>query len=104
MMDKIVVSLKFCSVFLMISLINWMRYFLLKRKIELIYKKDEEQICKAIRCNKIKFPAFLSEPLEAGDSTLDLLLFKIHRSVVYFIGLLFFYGIAVIFAYLAFRR
>ncbi len=101
MTDTILPTLKFCSWILVISFINGIRYLFLKRKLKLIYEEHREEIHKAIRCNKIKFSALFIEPMETGNDTLDLLLFKIHRSALWFIGLLFFYGICVIFVYLA---
>ena len=104
MIDTIVPLLKFCSWVLVISFVNGVRYFFLKRKLKLIYYEEyKEEIHKAIRCNKIKFSTLFIEPLETGNDMLDLLLFKIHRSVLWFIGLLFFYPVSVIFLYLAIR-
>ena len=100
MIDAIVPLLKFCSWVLVISFINGVRCLFLKRKLKLIYEEYEEEIHKAIRRNKIKISVFFLEPLETGNDMLDLLLFKIHRSVLCFIGLLFFYPVSVIIVYL----
>ena len=100
MIGNILPLLKFCSIFLVISFINGARYLFLKRKLKLIYGEHKEEIHKAIRCDKIKFSALLIEPLETGNDILDLLLFKIHRSAKWFIGLLFFYVVGVTFFYL----
>jgi hypothetical protein len=100
MIDTIVPLLKFCSWVLVISFINGIRYIFLKRKLKLIYEEHKKEIHKAIRCNKIKLPVFFIEPLETGNDMLDLLLFKIHRSVLWFIGLLFFYPVSVVVIYL----
>ena len=103
MVDNILQNMIFCSWILVISFINGIRYFLLKRKLKFIYEERKEEIHKAIRCNKTKLRVFFIEPLETGNDTLDLLLFKIHRSAMWFVLLLFFYGASVIFCYLAFR-
>lgn len=103
MIGNILSTMKFCSIFLIISFINGGRYLFLKRKLKLIYGEYEEQIHKAVRGEKIKFSTFLKEPLETGNDVLDLLLFKIHRSAQWFINLLFFYGISVAFVYLVLR-
>jgi len=97
MIDAIVPLLKFCSWILVISFINGFRYLLLNRKLKLIYEQDKEEIHKAIRCDKVKFSAFLKEPLESGNDMLDLLLFKIHRSAMWFVLWLLFYVTGVIF-------
>jgi len=103
MLGNILSLMKFCSVFLVISFINGVRYLFLKRKLKLIYGEYKEEIHKAIRCDKIKFSALFIEPLETGNDMLDLLLFKIHRSAMWFVLLLFFYGISVVFLYLVLR-
>ena len=100
MLGNILPILKFCSWVLVISFINGIRYLFLKRKLKLMYGEYKEEIHKAIRCDKMKFSALLVEPLETGNDMLDLLLFKIHRSAMWFIGLLFFYGASVAFFYL----
>ena len=101
MINTILPILKFCSWILVISFINGIRYLFLKRKLELIYYEEyKEEIHKAIRCNKIKFSTLFIEPLETGNDMLDLLLFKIHRSAMWFLLLLIFYPISVIVAYL----
>lgn len=99
MSGDILPILKFCSIFLAISFINGGRYLFLKRKLKLIYGEHKEAIHKAIRSDKIKFSAMLIEPLETGDDTLDLLLFKMHSSAKWFLLLLFFYGVVVAFFY-----
>jgi hypothetical protein len=102
MIGNIISTMKFCSIFLIISFINGGRYLFLKRRLKLIYGEYEEQIHKAIRGETIKFSTFLKEPLETGNDVLDLLLFKIHRSTQWFITLIFFYVISVAFFYLVF--
>ena len=102
-MNNILPLLKFCSVFLVISFINGARYLFLKRKLELIYKEHKEEIHKAIRCDKIKVSSFVREPSETGNVVLDLLLFKMHRSVMWCISLLFFYPVSVLFLFLALK-
>jgi len=94
-------SLKFCSMFLVISLVNGGRYLFLKRKLQRVYVEHKEEILKAIKGNKVKFSSFLVEPTETGDDMLDLLLFKIHRSALWFMGLLIFYPVAVFFLYIS---
>ncbi len=92
----------FCSWILVISLINGIQYFFLKRKLKLIYEEHKEEIYKAIRCNNITFLTFYKkEPLETGNDMLDLLLFKIHRSAMWFILSLFFYITSIVFVVLA---
>jgi hypothetical protein len=92
--------LKLGSFALVISFINGIRYLFLKRKLKLIYYEEyKEEIHKAIRCNKIKFSNLFIEPLETGNDMLDLLLFKIHRSAMWFLLLLIFYPVSVV-AYL----
>lgn len=103
MIDTIFPTLKFFSWVLVISFINGARYLFLKRKLKLIYEEHRGEIQKAIRCNKIKFSAFFLEPLETGNDTLDLLLFKTHRSAMWFVLFLIFYGVCVIFVYLGLR-
>jgi len=103
MIDTILPLLKFCSWVLVISFINGARYLFLKGKLKLIYEEHREEIHKAIRRNKITFSALFIEPLETGNDTLDLLLFKIHRSAMWFLLLLIFYPVSVIFLYLAIR-
>jgi len=103
MLRNILPLLKFCSIFLIISFINGVRYLFLKRKLRLIYEEHKKEIHTAIRCDKVKFSALLIEPLETGNDMLDLLLFKIHRSAKWFLGLLFFYGVSVTFFYLVLR-
>jgi hypothetical protein len=98
-MDNILSILKFCSIFLAISFINGGRYLFFRRKLNLIYEEHKEEINKAIRGDKMKFSTFLKEPLETGNDMLDLLLFKIHSSAKWFLGLLFFYVISVAFFY-----
>ena len=100
MIGNILSTMKFCSFFLIIGFINGARYLFLKRKLKLIYEEHKEEIHKAISCENIKFSTFLKEPSETGNDVLDLLLFKIHRSAMWFINLLFFYGISVAFFYL----
>ena len=100
MIDTILPLLKFFSWFLVISFINGARYLFLKRKLKLIYEEHKEEIHKAIRCNKIKFSALFMEPLETGNDVLDLLLFKIHRSAMWFLLLLIFYPVSVVVVYL----
>jgi hypothetical protein len=97
MIDFILPILKMCSWILVISFINGVRYLFLKGKLKLIYEEYREEIHKAIRCDKIKFSALFIEPMETGNDTLDLLLFKIHRSAVWFVLLLLLYVIGVIF-------
>ena len=97
MTDTILPILKFCSWILVISFINGVRYLFLKKKLNLIYEEYKEEIHKAIRCNKIKFSALFIKPLETGNDMLDLLLFKIHRSAMWFVLLLLFYVTGVIF-------
>lgn len=104
MYDTIVTTLKLFSWILVISIINGIRYYFLKRKLKSIYyEKYKDEILTAIRGRKINGMAFFKEPLETGNDALDLLLFKIHRSVLWFIGFLLFYLIAVIFIYLSLR-
>jgi hypothetical protein len=103
MIGNILPILKFCSWILVISLINGVRYLFLKKKLNLICEEYNEEIHKAIRCNKMKFSAFLIEPLETGNDMLDLLLFKIHRSAMWFVLLLIFYVISVVSLYLFFQ-
>ncbi len=101
MIDTILPLLKLGSFTLVISFINGIRYLFLKRKLKLIYyEKYKEEIHKAIRCNKIKFSTLFIEPLETGNDMLDLLLFKIHRSAMWFLLLLIFYPVFVVVAYL----
>lgn len=100
MIDTILPLLKFCSWILAISFINGARYLFLKRKLKLIYEEHKEEIHKAIRCNKIKFSALFIEPLETGNDVLDLLLFKVHRSAMWFLLLLIFYPVSVVVVYL----
>jgi hypothetical protein len=97
MIDNIVPLLKFCSWVLVISLINGVRYVFLKRELKLIYEKHKEEIHKAIGCDKIKISSFIKEPSETGDVILDLLLFKMHRSVMWCILLMVFYPVCVLF-------
>ena len=103
MLVNILPLLKFCSWILVISFINGVRYLFLKKKLNLVYGEYKEEIHKAIRCDKIKFSALILEPQETGNDVLDLLLFKIHRSAKWFIGLLLFYGVSVTFFYLVLR-
>lgn len=103
MIDTILPLLKFFSWILVISFINGARYLFLKRKLKLIYEEHKEEIHKAIRRNKIKFSALFMEPLETGNDVLGLLLFKIHRSAMWFILLLIFYGVSILFFYLVLR-
>ncbi len=98
-MDNILSIMKFCSIFLAIGFINGGRYLFFKRKLKLIYEERKEEINKAIRGEKMKFSAFLKEPLETGDDGLDLLLYKAHSSAKWFVGLLLFYAISVAFSY-----
>lgn len=95
--------MKFCSWILVISFINGIRYVFFKRRLKLIYEEHKEDIHKAIRCDEIKFSALFIEPLETGNDTLDLLLFKIHRSAKFFVGLFVFYWIGVVFFYVSLR-
>ncbi|MFC1677440.1 hypothetical protein ACFL3G_10320 [Planctomycetota bacterium] len=97
MIDNILPILKFCSWVLVISFINGIRYLFLKKRLKLIYEEHREEIHKAIRCNRIKFSALFVKPLETGNEMLDLLLFKIHRSAMWFVFSLFFYGTSIIF-------
>jgi len=92
--------MKFCSFILVISAINGIYYLFLKKKLRLICHEHIEEIQKAIGCDKIKVASFIREPIETGNDTLDLLLFKIHRSAMWFILLLLFYPVAVITVYL----
>jgi hypothetical protein len=103
MIGNILSTMKFCSIFLIISFINGIRYLFLKRKLKLIYGEHEEETHKSIGSKKMNFSAFLKEPSETGNDVLDLLLFKIHRSAMWSINLLFFYGISVAFVYLVLR-
>jgi hypothetical protein len=100
MTDTILLLLELGSFALVISFINGIRYIFLKRKLKLIYEEHKEEIYKAIRCYKIKLSVFFVEPLETGNNTLDVLLFKIHRSVLWFVVLLLFYPVSVIVTYL----
>ncbi len=100
MTGDILPILKFCSIFLAISFINGGRYLFFRKKLKLIYEEHKAEIDKAIRSDKIKFSVFLIEPLATGDDMLDLLLFKIHSSAKWFVGLLFFYAMSVAFFYL----
>ena len=101
MIDKILPLMKFCSMFLVISLIHGIRYVYFKRKLNLIYEDYKDDIHKAIRSEEIKFAVFMIEPLETGDDMLDLLLFQIHRSAKWFISIFIFYWIGVAFLYFA---
>lgn len=101
MIDTILTNLKLCSIFLLVSFINGVRYLFLKRKLKLRYEEHKEEIHKSIKSDRINFSAFLKEPLETGDDVLDLLLFQIHRSALWFTGLFLFYPVSVIFVYLA---
>ena len=104
MLETVLPLLEISSFVLVIGFINGARYLFLKRKLKLIYyEKYKEEIHKAIRCNKIKFSTLFIEPLETGNDMLDLLLFKIHRSAMWFILLLCFYPVSVVFLYLALR-
>ena len=99
-MTDIVPLLELCSFALVISFINGIQYIFLKRKLKLVYEEYKEEIHEAIRCDKIKFSALFIEPLETGNDTLDLLLFKTHRSAMWFMGFLIFYPVYVIVVYL----
>lgn len=103
MIDNIVPLLKFCSWVLVISLINGVRYVFLKRELKLIYEKHKEEIHKAIGYDKIKISSFIKEPSETGDVMLDLLLFKMHRSIMWCILLICFYPVCVLFLFLAIK-
>ena len=103
MLDTIVPLLELMSFALVISFINGIRYLFLKRKLKLIYQEHQEHIQKAIKCNKVKFSAFFTEPQETGNDHLDLLLFKIHRSVMWFILFLFLYVGSIVFFYIYFK-
>jgi hypothetical protein len=100
MMDNILQLMQFCSFILVISFINGIRYFFLKRKLQLLYQEHREEIQKAIGYDKIKISSFIREPSETGNNTLDLLLFKTHRSVMWCISFLMFYPVSVIGVYL----
>jgi hypothetical protein len=102
-MENILSLLKFCSFILVISSINGIRYFFLKRKLKFIYQEYREEIHKAIRCDKIKVSSFVREPSETGNVMLDVLLFKMHRSIMWCILLLFFYPVVVLFLLLAIK-
>lgn len=99
MIDRILPLMKFCSVFLVISLVHGVRYIFFRRKLKLIYEEHKEDIHKAIRCDKMRFSVFLIEPLDTGNDMLDLLLFKIYSSAKWFLSLFFFYWIGVAFFY-----
>jgi hypothetical protein len=88
---------------LVISFINGIRYILLKRKLKLMYIEHREEIQKAIGSDRIKISSLIKEPFETGNIMLDLLLFKLHRSVKLCILWLFFYPIAVISVYFLLR-
>ena len=53
--------------------------------------------------DKIKFSTFLMEPQETGNDTLDLLLFKIHRSAMWSVAFLIFYPVSIVFLYVALK-
>jgi hypothetical protein len=99
-MDNILQLMQFCSFILAISFINGIRYLFLKRKLKLLYQEHREEIQKAIGYDKIKISSFIREPSETGNNTLDLLLFKTHRSVMWCISFLMFYPVSVIGVYL----
>ncbi len=103
MLDRIIPLLELCSMFLVFSFINGVRYIYFIRKLKLINEEFEEEMYKAIKNNKIKFTAFFVEPIETGVDKLDLLLFKIHRSAMWCILLLIFYPVSVIFMSLLLR-
>ena len=100
MIDNILPLMKLCSFILVISFINGIRYFFLKRNLKFLYQEHREEIQKAIGYDKIKVSSLLREPSETGNIMLDLLLFKAHRSVMWCILLLFFYPCAIIVVYL----
>jgi hypothetical protein len=103
MIGSILPVLKFLSASLAISLICRLRYILLRRQLRKTYAEHKDEILEAIKGNELKFSSFLVEPTETGNNMLDLLLFKIHRSAMWFMVLLFFYGFSVISLYVALR-
>jgi len=100
MIDTILPILELGSLLLVISFINGVRYFFLKRKLKLIYEEYKEEIHKSVESDKMNFSAFLRKPSETENDMLDLLLFQTHRSALWFIGFLLFYPVSVIFLYL----
>jgi len=100
MIDTIVPLLELGSFSLVISFINGIRYLFLKKKLKIIYEEHKEEIHKAIRSDKMKFSTLFIEPLETGNDMLDLLLFKIHRSAMWFLLFLIFYPFSAVVVYL----
>jgi len=81
--DTILGIAAFCSWTLVISVVHSIRYVFLKRQLKLVYAEHKEEIHEAIRANRLRFSAFLIEPQETGDDVIDVLLFKLHRSVMW---------------------
>jgi uncharacterized membrane protein len=100
MIGNILPLMKLCSFILVISALNGIYYLLLKKRLILMCQKDSEEVHKAIGCEKVKMISFIREPSETGNNTLDLLLFKTHRSVMWCISFLMFYPVSVIGVYL----
>lgn len=96
MKDIILGILAICSWVLVISVIYIIRYILLKRELKLVYEEYEEKIHEALRGNRIRFSAFFLEPQESGDGKIDLLLFKLHRSVMWAVLLIIFYLLSAV--------
>lgn len=96
MRDVILGILAICSWALAISVIYIIRYILLKRKLKLVYEEYEVKIHEALRGRRIRFSSFFVEPQESGDAMIDLLLFKLHRSVMHAVSLIIFYLLSVV--------
>ena len=94
--------MKFLSFILLIGFFNIFRHILFRRKLWDCYEENKEEILKAIRSDKLNYYVFFKEPRETGNNQLDLLLFKIHRTAIWFMLSIILYAVSVCFIYLLF--
>lgn len=91
MYEDIITILKMCSLFLLISSYNFVKYVLLIRRIRSLLAEKGGTILETVHMQQLSFVAFMKPPEESGDEELDVLLFKTHLAVKYGLGFLLFF-------------
>jgi hypothetical protein len=96
MMQNFIDILKFNLFILVLAVFHGCRYFLFRKKVIDSLDSFKNEISGAIKSDKVTFWAFVRVPDLTGNDSLDLLLFKTHRSAKFTAGLLKLYPMAVL--------
>lgn len=91
MYEDIIGILRLCSLFLIVSAYNLVKYLLLIRRIRSLLLEKESAITEMPNLQTVSFFTFIKPPEESGDEELDVLLFKTHLAVKYGLGFLLFF-------------